>query len=75
METTVTRKGQVTIPVELRRKYGLHVGMKVEVTDSKTGGVLLKPIPRMEDWAGADSGKYSYSDMVKKLDRYRRKWR
>ncbi len=72
METTVTRKGQVTIPVELRRKYGLRVGMKVEVTDSKTG-VLLKPIPRMEDWAGADSGKYSYSEIVGQLDRLRRR--
>ena len=74
LETTVTRKGQVTIPVELRRKYGLREGMRVDVTDAKTG-LLLKPVPDMKDWAGADAGKYTYSEMVARLDRQRRKWR
>jgi AbrB family looped-hinge helix DNA binding protein len=34
MEVLVTRKGQVTIPIELRRKYGIEEDMKVIVEDS-----------------------------------------
>ena len=73
-ETTVTRKGQVTIPAELRKKYGIREGMKVDITDAPSG-LLLKPIPHMNDWSGADAGKYTYKEMVGKLDRLRRKWR
>ena len=74
LETTVTRKGQVTIPAELRKKYGIREGMKVDITDAPSG-LLLKPIPRMNDWAGADAGKYTYEEMVETLDRLRTKWR
>ncbi len=50
--------------------------MKVDVTESDTGGVIvLKPVPSVKDWAGADTGKYSYPEAVEKLDRLRRKWR
>ena len=62
METTVTRKGQITIPAELRKKYGIRQGMKIEVLDAPTG-LMLRPIPRMEDLAGVDAGKYSLSEM------------
>ena len=74
MEATVTRRGQVTIPVELRRKYGLRAGVRVDVTDMKTG-LLLKPVPNMKDLAGVDAGKYTHAEMVAKLDRQRRRWR
>ncbi len=74
METTVTRKGQVTIPAELRKKYGIRVGMKVEVLDAPAG-LMLRPIPRMEDLAGVDAGKYTYAEMVQKLDKLRQRWR
>ncbi len=70
----MTRKGQVTIPVELRKKYGITEGMKVDIVDSPTG-VLLRPVPDMEDLAGVDNGKYSHSEMSERLDRLRRKWR
>ena len=42
MIVTVTRKGQATIPVRLRKKH--KIGRKVLVVDTK-GGVLLKPLP------------------------------
>ena len=74
LETTVTRKGQVTIPADLRRKYRIREGTKVDITDGEHG-LVLKPIPHMNDWAGADKGKYTYKEMVEKLDRLRRKWR
>ncbi len=71
---TVSGKGQVTIPAELRKKYGIRQGMKVEVLDAPTG-LMLRPIPRIEDLAGVDAGKYSYSEMTEKLDRLRQRWR
>ena len=46
----------------------------MEVLDSERG-LMLIPIPRMEDLAGVDAGKYSYEEMVEKLDRLRRRWR
>jgi len=39
---TVTKKGQATIPIRLRRKHG--IGRKVLVVDTEAG-VLLKPLP------------------------------
>ncbi len=30
---TITSKGQILIPVQLRRKYGLHSGAKVIISD------------------------------------------
>jgi len=74
LETTVTRKGQVTIPAELRRKYGIREGMKMQVLDEPTG-LTLRPIPKMEDLAGVDVGKYSVSEMNEKLDRLRQRLR
>jgi Arc/MetJ-type ribon-helix-helix transcriptional regulator len=29
----------------------------------------------MNDWAGADAGKYTYEEMTRKLDRLRARWR
>ncbi len=75
LETTkVTRKGQVTIPAPFRKKYSIRVGMEMEVLDSPSG-LLLKPIQNMNDWAGADAGKYTYEEMTRKLDRLRERWR
>ena len=39
---TVTKKGQATIPIEMRRKH--KIGRKVLVVDTEAG-VLLKPVP------------------------------
>ncbi len=72
--TTVTRKGQVTIPAPLRKKYGIKEGMKIEVLDAEAG-LVLRPIPRMEDLWGVDAGKYTYKEMVGKLDKLRQRWR
>ena len=70
----MTRKGQVTIPAPFRKKYGIREGMEIEVADTPSG-LLLKPIPKMNDWAGADAGKYTYEEMTRKLDKLRTRWR
>ena len=68
----VTRKGQVTIPVEHRRKYKIREGMKLRITDS-ADGLVLKPVTPIEDLAGMDAGRISLDQMRKRLDEMRLK--
>jgi AbrB family looped-hinge helix DNA binding protein len=69
-EVLVTRKGQVTIPVALRRKHGIEEGMKLIVEDSPSG-IILKAVTRLEDLAGADSGTMSIEKAFEILDKMR----
>jgi AbrB family looped-hinge helix DNA binding protein len=70
MEVLVTRKGQVTIPVALRRKYGIEEGMKMIAEDSASG-IVFKVIPRIEDLAGADAGRFKVEKAFEILDKMR----
>jgi len=42
-QTAITRKGQVVIPVEIRRKYNIQPGQKFLVRESK-GEIRLIPL-------------------------------
>lgn len=53
--TTVTRKGQVTIPKEIRQRLGLHEGARVTFTLVE-GGVELRPTPSPSVQAGGGFG-------------------
>lgn len=47
LETTITQKGQVTVPVEIRRKLGLKAKDKVRFEiDGEV--VRLRPVPRAD---------------------------
>ena len=46
MTLTISNKGWVVIPSELRRKYNLMPGMRVQIVDY--GGVLVL-VPAMEE--------------------------
>lgn len=70
MEVLVTRKGQVTVPIALRRKYGIEKGMKMVVEDSASG-IVLKVVPRIEDLAGVDAGKFKVEKAFEILDKMR----
>ena len=70
MWVKVARKGQVTIPIKLRKKYRIVEGMKMSVEDSPIG-IIFKFIPRIEDLAGIDAGKIKMDDALKALDKMR----
>jgi AbrB family looped-hinge helix DNA binding protein len=70
MEVMVTRKGQVTVPIKLRRKYGIAEGMKMTVEDSPSG-IVFKVIPRIEDLAGVDAGKITMEKALEMIDKMR----
>lgn len=70
MDSQVTRKGQVTVPIELRRKHGIKQGVIVTFEDSPSG-ILLKVIPRFQDLIGADAEKADLKETLKQLDKMR----
>jgi AbrB family looped-hinge helix DNA binding protein len=72
-QVKVKRKGQVTIPVELRRKFKLEEGSLLEATEHKEG-VLFKILPPVK--AGKVVGQRKYKEIIHELEEFRRKrWR
>jgi len=70
---TVTRKGAVTIPAEIRRKYGLKKGSRVKFIETDEG-ILLVPIIPLEDLFGVDRDvKETVYQMIRELQEERRK--
>ena len=72
-EVIIARRSQITIPEWLRRKYGIREGSLILVEDTGEG-ILLKPIPRFEDLAGVDKGKYDVKELKEMLDKVREEW-
>ena len=55
MQTTITSKGQVTIPRDVRQKFGLKQGMAV--TFAVEGDhIALRPAPAARDLAASGFG-------------------
>ena len=52
MQTTVTTKGQVTIPKQLRDRFGIRPGDRVEMAE-EGGRVVLRPVRTLRDLRGA----------------------
>jgi bifunctional DNA-binding transcriptional regulator/antitoxin component of YhaV-PrlF toxin-antitoxin module len=56
MLISVSRKEQVTIPIALRRKYGLKAGKRVTIDVLDSG--VFKIVPKLEDAANVNAEKY-----------------
>lgn len=69
-EVQVTSKGQVTIPIELRRKHKIEEGGRVEITE-EDGKLVIKRKASFLDLAGIDAGKATIQELNKKLDEMR----
>jgi len=69
-EVVVTRKGQVTIPVELRRKFGIEESSKVKIVE-QDGMIVIKKTPSIFDLAGSGAGKGTVNELKKMLDQMR----
>ena len=61
----VTRKGQTTIPMAVRKKLVIKEGDKLLVETTERGQVILTPIRKLEDCAGIYS-KYAKPDEMKR---------
>jgi AbrB family looped-hinge helix DNA binding protein len=69
-EISVTPKGQVTIPVELRKKYKINPGSKVEITEEE-GKITITKIDSIFDLAGAGSQVATPEDVKAEIDEMR----
>jgi AbrB family looped-hinge helix DNA binding protein len=69
-EVTVTRKGQTTIPAELREKYRIEEGTRLEVIDAGNG-IVFKPRKSFLDLAGSGAQKATVTEMKRLLDKLR----
>ena len=47
--STVTSKGQITLPASIREKMNLKAGQKVSITQEDTGKVNIQVSPSIED--------------------------
>ncbi len=68
----VKRKGQVTIPLELRKRFKIKEGLVLDV-EAREQGILLKPAAPPE--AGAVVGEEPYKRILRDLESLRKKWR
>jgi len=66
---TLTRKGQTTIPKELREKYRLSEGTRLQVIDTGEGVMFRKALSTI-DLIG--SSEKTFDEMKRRLDEIRR---
>jgi AbrB family looped-hinge helix DNA binding protein len=66
----VSTKGQLIVPVEMRRKHGMEAGTQVIFEDVK-GGILVRPLGEsaLEQARGFLRGKGMTLDLRKEPDR------
>ena len=69
-EVSVTRKGQITIPVEIRRKFGIEENSKVDVVEEE-GVIVIRKRPSIFDLAGSGAGKGDVGELKRMLDQMR----
>jgi len=69
----VARRGQTTIPHELRKKYGIEEGDKVMFED-REGEIVIRVIPRLEEMAGIYAGLATPEEMKKRVDKLREEY-
>lgn len=67
--STVTEKGMITLPAEIRRKHSLKKGSIVKIIDDEKG-IIIIPVPRFEDLFGIDP---SMRDVAIAISKERRK--
>jgi AbrB family looped-hinge helix DNA binding protein len=70
----VTRKGQTTIPAEVRRKLVIKEGDRLLVEATDRGQVVFTPIRKLEDCAGIYSKYAKPEEMKKHIDMLREEY-
>jgi AbrB family looped-hinge helix DNA binding protein len=69
-EVVVKRKGQITIPAKIRKKYKIEEGTRLEIVETEEG-ILYKPKKSIWDMIGAYSSHGTVEEINKELDKLR----
>lgn len=63
----VSRKGQATIPKELRDRFGIETPGRVFIHE-EGGKIVVEPLPSVEDMQGVHAGRYERGDVLEHLE-------
>ena len=79
VDATVSSKGQVTLPKELRRRFGIQRGSRIRFSIPASGAVKVEPVLydledlwRMADQRGQTGGLMTFEEMD--AAKARRQW-
>jgi AbrB family looped-hinge helix DNA binding protein len=79
VEATVTSKGQVTLPKELRKRLGIQRGSRIRFSIPASGAIKVEPVLydledlwRMADLGGQAGGLMTFEEMD--AAKARRQW-
>ena len=62
----VSEKGQVTIPNELREKFGIDAPGKVYIHE-EDGKIVVEPLPSVEEMEGVHADRYDEGEVTEYL--------
>ncbi len=66
----ITKKGQLTVPVSMRKKFQLKPGTRVSFSE-KEGDLVIKPLPDIVDSAGSLAQYANAEEVLRSLLRER----
>lgn len=64
----VSRKGQATIPKELRERFGIETPGRVFIYE-ENGKIVVEPLPSVREMQGIHSGRYEEGEVLDHLRR------
>lgn len=62
----VSKKGQATIPKELRERFGIETPGKVLIHE-EDGKIVVEPLPSVEELQGVHAGRYERGEVLEHL--------
>ena len=62
----VSKKGQATIPKELRERFGIETPGKVLIHEEE-GKIVVEPLPSVEEMQGVHAGRYEKGEVLQHL--------
>lgn len=62
----VSRKGQATIPKELRDRFGIETPGRVFIHEEE-GKIVVEPLPSVDEMKGVHGGRYERGEVLEHL--------
>jgi AbrB family looped-hinge helix DNA binding protein len=73
-ESTITKKGQITIPSKFRNEYNLKAGKKVNFIKTPEG-ILIKPVVEdVRSLRGIIKAEIGVNELQHAIDELRKEW-
>lgn len=62
----ISRKGQATIPKELRERFGIDTPGRVFIHE-EDGKIVVEPLPSVDEMQGTHAGRYERGEVLEHL--------